>query len=136
MKRIISIIVISFLLYQCKSGQQDHQPLKGGEYTITSMAGQKTENDEFIQFDLDKQIVSGQAACNNFSGSFDTKKDSIGFGQMASTRKYCKDQMDEERKLMETMTEVEAYEYDGDQLLLLSSTGKTLLTTQKKEKEQ
>jgi heat shock protein HslJ len=44
--------------------------------------------------------------------------------------------MDEERKLMQNLGKVERYKYKNDQLLLLSSRGETVITTQKAKKKK
>ena len=135
MKRIFGIITLCLFLSNCKSSQQD-KPLESGKYMIKSFAGENAEHSTYLQFDTAKNMISGQAACNGFSGSLDVKEDSLDIGMLKSTRKYCKDRMDEERKLMQNLGKVERYKYKNDQLLLLSSTGETVITTQKAKKKK
>jgi heat shock protein HslJ len=42
-----------------------------------------------VQFDVSKSSASGFTGCNSFGGNIEIKGDSLKFGMMMSTKKYC-----------------------------------------------
>jgi|SRR5690554_1138153 len=60
-----------------------------GRWVISGIAQSNalTQHVPWIVFENDS--VSGYAGCNNFMGSYQLEKQTLSFGQLASTRKYC-----------------------------------------------
>lgn len=108
-----------------------------GKWNITQVYGEpienieKTEKKPFLQFDLDKKAVHGNAGCNIVNGSF-TQKDgqaaSLNFGQMISTM-MAGPGMDLERKVLEAMNNVKSFIVKStNTVILLDENGEETLT--------
>ncbi len=65
--------------------------------------------------------ISGTTDCNNFSGSFKLNEDKLSFGAFAATLMYCEGSQDGEFE--ESLSEVEGYRMDNNQLLLKIKNG-------------
>lgn len=80
----------------------------------------------FIHFETDKNHVDGFAGCNNFMGPAIAKKDSIHFGNLASTLMACLDGGQGEALFLRVLPTTETYKINGDTLWLQKS-GHTIL---------
>lgn len=111
-----------------------------GKWNITQVYGEpienieKTEKKPFLQFDLDKKAVHGNAGCNIVNGGF-TQKDnqaaSLSFGQMISTM-MAGPGMDLERKVLEAINNVKSFMVkDTNTVILLDENGEEALTLTK-----
>lgn len=63
----------------------------------------------------------GNASCNRFFGAVDISGASIGFGPLATTRKFCAEAvMNQETKYLQALKEAERFSLDGSALLIYS----------------
>lgn len=110
-----------------------------GEWVVTEIDGQAvslTEDGQeaFIGFDTKEKRVNGFAGCNRMFGGIDinTKKKTVSFANMASTKMMCPD-MKTEDSLLSAMGQVSNYSVDGAGMLeLKNGSGKTLVKLKKK----
>lgn len=86
-----------------------------GEWKIVKVFGQPVSEDAetkpFLNFDVDGRKVSGNASCNTINGNFTTdasRKQSIAFTQMASTRMMCQ-HMDTERNILNALENTKSF---------------------------
>ncbi len=79
-----------------------------------------------VTFDK-KGRVYGNAGCNNFTGSYRVKADSIEIGPLASTLKYCDGRMDGEQAFLKAVQESTSYRATDTVLKLYSPDGKLRL---------
>lgn len=87
-----------------------------GEWKITEANGEAIpagmEKQPFIQFDVKKKTLHGNAGCNLINGSFETNKDnarSISFPRVAATMMACPD-MEVEGKVLSALNEVKSFD--------------------------
>ncbi|MED9996271.1 MAG: META domain-containing protein [Paludibacteraceae bacterium] len=105
-----------------------------GEWDLTQMNGQKIELAEgittpFIGFDQNENRVYGNAGCNSFFGMMvtdSTNVDALRFDNMGSTRMLCAN-MEMEDGFLAALGQVQAIEYNADQLQLKDANGNTIL---------
>ena len=74
--------------------------------------------------------VSGNAGCNNFSGSYETDGDKITVGPLAATRKMCAQPegvMETEQAFLQALGNAATYNITGDALTLFDKDGGKLL---------
>lgn len=109
----------------CRSYQKKtRRPLEGTEWQLIQLGGKSVRPEEgtfSLQFDAEKQTVSGTGACNRLSGNYTTgERRALSIGPLASTRMTCPD-MDRERDYTEALEATTHYDMDGPMLLLLSN---------------
>ncbi len=78
-----------------------------------------------LQFNGSAQQVSGFSGCNNFSGSYELTEmtpssGNLSMGPLAATRKACVEGMGQEQGYLDTLGTTDAYQLDGDKMVLLS----------------
>lgn len=57
--------------------------------------------------------VNGFGGCNAFFGSYTHDVNTIKFGQLAASRMFCADTMDQENQFLKTLADTEAYKIIG-----------------------
>lgn len=110
-----------------------------GEWVVTEIDGQAVSLTEdgkeaYIGFDTKEKRVNGFAGCNRMFGGIDidTKKKTVSFANMASTKMMCPD-MKTEDSLLSAMGQVSNYNVDATGVMeLKNSSGKTLVKLKKK----
>lgn len=105
-----------------------------GEWNIAEVNGEAVpagmENQPFIDFDVKKKTIHGNAGCNIMNGGFTTNADnarSISFPGVATTMMACPD-METEGKILKALNEVKSFDvlsgggiglYNADSALVL-----------------
>ncbi|MBQ4856565.1 META domain-containing protein [Pseudoalteromonas sp. MMG007] len=95
--------------------------------TVNAKAVSVKTKEPFIKFDKDNR-VNGFLGCNNFSGSYNTKQQSISFSQLASTKKMCSENMDQEAAMSDVLSKAKKWEITGESLKLKDTNASTLAT--------
>lgn len=80
-----------------------------------------------ITFDLNKMMVAGKDACNNFNTSIETLSNSdLVFGDIASTKMMCPD-METPKVFLDALSKVVNYRVKGSELVMLDEKGTEIL---------
>jgi len=95
--------------------------------TINAQTVNVTTKEPFMQFDKDYR-VNGFLGCNNFSGSYSTEQHTITLSQLASTKKMCSENMDQEAAMSNVLNNTSKWEITGESLKLKNNSGNTLAT--------
>lgn len=67
--------------------------IAGNQWKLIQIEGEAQEDSPVtIAFNPQEQRFSGNSACNNYFGTYETSKNTITFGPAASTRRACTDQ--------------------------------------------
>jgi len=74
--------------------------------------------------------IAGNAGCNEIFGGCHVNGSNITFTRIGTTKKYCKDAMEMERRFIQVIQEVDGYQIKGLQLLFVKE-GKPIMTLQK-----
>ena len=69
-----------------------------------------------LKFDEKENKISGIAACNNFNAGYEMIRNTITFGNIITTKKYCEGKMDEENKIITNLQSVTRYDVKADML--------------------
>lgn len=81
------------------------------------------EREPHLLFASDALQVAGSGGCNRIIGSFETEGERLRFGNMAATMMACPEGMDIERRLLNTLAQIERYRVRGSLLELLDASG-------------
>ena len=96
--------------------------LKGGRWELRTVNGApaaKGAGDQAPWLQFDPPRFSGFAGCNRVMGSFTINGDRFGFGpDMATTKMFCVDHMEVERRFMAALGQVREWRLTGDELAL------------------
>ena len=102
-----------------------------GSYSVEELLSNDVSKKEyFISFDAEK--VSGFMGCNMYSGMYKLQNESISFGPMMSTRKYCENAMENETLWFKASTEVTSFKMENKTILLYNNENKLILKATKK----
>ncbi len=98
--------------------------LVGKRWKLIELYGNQIIPDEnkpepHFVFNAEGNRISGNAGCNNFTGSYQvTGVDRIRFSQVATTRKMCINSMDTEEKFLQVLNRADSYIIKNDTLIL------------------
>ncbi len=136
--KLLGLIVLTLLLFSCKSQKNETaamEPLKSGLFKVTTLEGKDLEDAKVtLRIDLEKNRVSGNTGCNNYSAGLKLDSTHIETGLARATKMYCEDKMEIERSFLNNLGKAESYSFDGKTLKLKSADGTTLITAIKAEK--
>ena len=102
-----------------------------GSYSVEELLSKDVSKKEyFISFDADK--VSGFMGCNMYSGTYEFQEETISFGPLMATKKYCENEMENENLWLKSVSEITSFSIDGKSVLLFDNQGKLILKATKK----
>ncbi len=132
MKRLFLLALpFALLAAACSSGGSDAQPTDNAWQAtgITTADGALTTPVDAAAptLALADGTASGNASCNEYSGSYELDGSSISFGPMISTQMFCDGVMDQEAAYLAALASVDGWSIDGDTLELTSGDA-TVLT--------
>ena len=90
---------------------------------VEPSAGSKVPS---MAFDMQKMTVSGNSGCNSYSGGFTVQKESLTFGNLATTRMMCED-MKMETAFLAAVPNVRKHGMAEGRLVLSDAEGKQLM---------
>ncbi len=106
-----------------------------GEYTVQVVENNNVAPQKLIlNFNSEKNIVSGFSGCNRFSGSYKETKNSIKFGSMMATKMYCEYTSKTENVFLNALSKVTSYKLK-EGVLSLQVDEKEVLKAQKNTKK-
>jgi len=131
-KQIISIVLLSFiLLFSCnstkKSADEGDETTKKSEmlkkmiteYTIIEIYGLETlAKKPTMKIDFEKNVVSGNAACNQYGGNIIRKGNTIRFDRLMATKMYCSEFNKIEKSFMKMLSHTHHYKVEGNKIKL------------------
>ncbi|MEY8849604.1 META domain-containing protein [Psychroserpens sp. XS_ASV72] len=129
--KYLAIIISVFVLKSCGSTQDvaavsnsqsmtNNQTLSG-EFKVKSLEDFNIEKPLTLNFDTEKNSVSGFSGCNRFVGSYEAKGNSISFSQIAVTKMLCQDEANSiEQAFLEKLSKINAFEFSDHGLKLLN----------------
>lgn len=142
MKKLLQLFfaftAIAFISIACASSQKTVaiDDMKGA-WTIVSVNGkaiQNPENEAFIDFNTDENVITGSATCNNFRGVIvinENDRNKFQLENIASTRMACPD-METEQKIFEALNAARSTQnLSNGNLALLNESGETVLELKK-----
>jgi heat shock protein HslJ len=135
MKKLFVSLLVVFILAACAGGTSASI---NGKWKLVSHgpASKQTpaapQVDTTIEFKSDGTL-SGNVGCNNFSGNFKAKGDSLTFGPVASTMMFCEGPVgDQELTTVAVLQTSAKFVLDGDKLTITSADGKSVIVLEKK----
>lgn len=102
---------------------------------LASLAGSEwgfEDNAQFIAFKSKGEIV-GFGGCNNFFGTYEQDGQTLTFGPLASTKKFCQGKMDAEAKFLQSVQDTRKYEATHLSMTFIDENGDVLLQLQRKD---
>jgi heat shock protein HslJ len=100
--KLFLVILISILFSYCSSGNKVTDPLindiwilefiKGVEFNPKAEGVQRPT----IEIHLKENKVVGNTGCNNMNGKVDIEEDQITFSDIATTKKFCPESIEQE----------------------------------------
>jgi heat shock protein HslJ len=129
-KKISLIVMVTFIFSACSFGLSSSQiDLDGSAWFLTAI-----DNDTAIignppSLEFEGDMVSGNASCNIYSGSYQIKGDAISFGPLVRTEMYCMEPegvMDQEQTYLGILETAQRFELVEDILTIYSVSGRTL----------
>lgn len=146
----LSLVLFSFvLLTACqektsqstekKEAQEGAEALTGSTWGLKELNGEKYSSPSdgegvHVMLTDDGSKVSGYAGCNQLMGSFKLSSDNgLDFGDVATTRRSCPDQNQNEQHFLKALKSTESYRISDQGLKLLDADSKTVAVFAKQE---
>lgn len=102
-----------------------------GSYSVEELLSKDVSKKEyFISFDADK--VSGFMGCNMYSGTYEFQEETISFGPLMATKKYCENEMENEALWFKVSSEVSTFKMEDKTILLYDNENNLVLKATKK----
>lgn len=136
MKILLHIITLIFLTASCNSSKESvaantienhnkvqNTSLHSGSYNITQIGTNSTFKPGLtITFDEKSNKVTGFSGCNTFMGSYSTEGKTISFNRIATTKKFCKEEINTiENHVLKALNEVNYFSIQNEALQLLKN---------------
>jgi heat shock protein HslJ len=128
--RSISIILLVFLMVDCKPIQKTAMDLLGNKtWELNSLAGITSLQDNFssglptLEF-LEAGRLTGFSGCNDFSGIYSLEGKNLKLDPGAMTRKACPG--DGESSFISALSQVEKFKSSKDKITLLGESGELM----------
>lgn len=128
--KTITIILFSLILNSCGTAKDattslntdmKSQPLNGHFIVSTLNSHNKADKNLSLNFDAEAKRVSGYSGCNQFSGTYTiTTNNSISFGPIVSTKKFCQDN-DTEATFLQNLQNTTHYSLEDNKVTLLEN---------------
>jgi len=118
---------------QCAAPPAGSATLENTYWKLASLRGQavapSTERQREAHLILQpaQRRVVGSGGCNRLSGAYTLDGERLAFSRAIGTMMACRDGMDQERALLDTLTQVARWRVDGQRLVLLDERGAPLL---------
>jgi heat shock protein HslJ len=115
MKTKITVIIflIAILSAACSLNSfSASDPLNGGQWVLVSMNGDAALIGNPLSVGFEDGMISGNAGCNSFQGSYSIEGDSLAVGPLARTEIYCQDPhgvMDQEDRFLEILAAADSF---------------------------
>jgi len=140
MKFLISLFAIVMMTESCNSSKgstsvdesqeksNTMQDLLSGTYTLSEIENiDKLPMTLSINFDASSNRVSGFSGCNSFFGDYTTDGNTISFGPLATSKKYCQDAQNKiERQFLDVLSKTRTYKIEGNSIYLSNDDGQLL----------
>ncbi len=108
----------------------DPNALLAGDWTATTLNGSPIPQGALVTLSFQAGNVTGNAACNSFSGSYELTGESMAFGAIRATHMACPSPlMDTEQAVFSALSAVTRFDIAEDGRLLLQSDTRTTVLT-------
>jgi len=128
---LIGFSVLVFVLVACATaGGLDATSWKLESYADAAGDLVDALPDSVVTLNFQAEQVSGNASCNNYSGTYQTTGSKIEFGPMAATRKLCAQPlgiMEQENAYLAALEATAEYDLKGNVLELKDEQGEVIL---------
>lgn len=128
---LLLTLLALFFLTACGGSGGGVPDLDGTEWGLVEMNGETIPEDVEITIAFSEGQIGGLAACNRYFAGYEQEGSSLSFDQAGSSMMYCEGLMDYEAEYLQTLSEVDSFELNGDNLKLLDQAGNAILVFRK-----
>lgn len=112
-------------------------PALHGTYLLTKVGEKNLNSEKFIfEFDSENNTVFGYTGCNGFSADFAQEGAEITFTSPVSTRKFCKENMGTEKRLLGAIEEIAELKREETNYVFYSWNNNPLITLTKTDERE
>jgi heat shock protein HslJ len=128
--KIFLILIVTLIFSACSGSLPTNQvDLDGSAWVLTAINNDTTIIGNTPTLEFEGDMVSGNAGCNTYSGSYQVKGETISFGPLARTEMYCMEPegvMDQEQTYLEILEAAQRFELTENILTIYSDSEETL----------
>ncbi|MEJ5313447.1 MULTISPECIES: META domain-containing protein [Anaerolinea] len=126
---LICLILLSVVLSACSGNSGEQNPLKGTVWALETLGESAAYPGVDVIIDFGDGEVQGNTGCNNFSGKYSIKKETIEFKDISMTMMACQEPAinAQENAFLNALQLARSYRTDGNMLELLDEYGETLM---------
>ncbi|HYJ98663.1 MAG TPA: META domain-containing protein, partial [Burkholderiaceae bacterium] len=118
---------------QCAAAPAGPAALENTYWKLASLRGQpvappaERQREAHLILQPAQRRVVGSGGCNRLSGAYTLDGERLAFSRAIGTMMACRDGMDQERALLDALTQVARWRVNGQRLVLLDERGAALL---------
>ena len=129
------LLFVLTLVFSCNSTKKTSEDIKnlGETFKVKEIVNSTIELKvkPTIHLDFEKNMVSGNAGCNNYSGTIIQKGNQLKFGNLVATKMYCGN-MKIEKEFLHKMGTVRSFKIENSQFLLYNEANELVLSCETK----
>jgi len=131
LSRLIGFSTLVFVLVACSgAGGLDATSWKLESYADAAGDMVDALPESVVTLNFQAEQISGNASCNNYTGTYQTSGSKIEFGPLAATRKLCAQPlgiMEQENAYLAALEATAAYDLKSNRLELKDEQGEVIL---------
>lgn len=124
-KFFVVSMVLGLILSAC--GANPGADLDGSHWKLAAISGGQVPAGIEVTLNFEGDELGGNAGCNSYGAAYSLKGGKLEVEDAFSTMMYCEAAMDVETAYLQSLQSVSGYRVEGDQLVLLDSSGAELL---------
>ncbi len=126
---LIPILLLCVALSACDSESSNQDPLNGTVWALETLGESAAYPGVDVIIDFGEGKVQGNTGCNDFSGKYKVKKETIEFDDISTTMMACQDSaiFAQENAFLNALQLARSFRTDGIMLELLDEYGETLM---------
>jgi putative lipoprotein len=129
-KAVTASFLLAFILGTCTLGNSVNQPnLRGTSWALTAYNQFSPIEGTQVTLKFEAGLVTGNAGCNSYSGSYQVNGEEISFGPIERTEIGCMEPegvMDQERVYLEILGTAQTFKLADGILKILADQGQIL----------
>lgn len=132
MKKTLSLLLVmiaSVILSACTGTSSEENPLQGTVWSLETLGESAAYPGVDVILDFGDGTIQGNTGCNDFSGKYKIKGETIEFKDISQTMMACQNSAlrAQENAFLNALQLARSYRTDGNMLELLDEYGETLM---------
>lgn len=133
MTKILGILFVLSTLINCsaitkKEHEGEQTRFLKNTFKATSINGENIiEMGIYLNFNEDKNTISGNSGCNTYTSSYTIENEKINFQFPISSKMYCENKMTAESNFFKALMKVNSFKYEENELIFFNQNSEPIM---------